>query len=1556
MCVFPPGHESTEHKPKPRKRKRHPRSNQIEDGTDNESEHTVKDPRESNNDELISLEAASTAGVRFVAHESIQNAAVGLYGAHLTRFPLSDVQRRTLMRIGAAGTKGAFQNELSAQEGADNKNFFYVIKNLEQRGLVVKRPCVVQVEAKNSHFSSHVQTNVVHLTKFDPGVSKSARLTDGKNSVMVGAPAAPGGEQSLYVVDDNKNLSDICSTLEKTDGATVLESELKRVIGFSGTKGHRLWRRLKAVLVRRGFIEEFLATQRNKPVKCIKLLKPWNEEDDERDGDDDGHLLNFSTGNQVAEASLDRQLFEIVLASGDNGVTTADLDVSMRLNMKRAKCRLDDLKNRFGIIPKSVNQGRMITLRYKAPDSVLQQYRIAPLAPPQGWEVAVRDAMTAGLDEGEELCDVSKPPTVDEACIVANFSHTTTPSVPPQVEANPQVTAGYTQIADRRLGWLLKKIEADGFMLSSEVGRYLMECEQVEGNPAAILPDRKTNNRIIKRAIDEGLICTHTLNFPATHGSLQNRTHTILARPGIKADESFINDVFEHYKQFQKRIRKNFHVRHLAAAAEAQGQALPQVHLPSLAPMLTVADVDGELGALVTKSKQDAINTLKANGFLVARAARARLLHEIIADLVEAQAARIHVRGQQGLHQGQSLFLVSHLPAGEGASQGLDVALNCDGSALGEYLVTAQDIWDYMTVSQFVQVIGTACPDSSRIERLAERTMGLLSQEESNDVLGETLYNDRPRSRLSQLLDLLCRLGLISAAVPVGHQAVVSAVGASSYVFRTEASVHDTTSPDTSLLKYSMTITTERDDYWDRLAWTVFSIGGVKKGRPGETTGLHKFYPFSSAQEMVVERAWGTRSSIPAQHITALENALSGDAVPSFDKIKSVAHDIGVPFLSALMYATMGAAARTGGRKPIRLGRLGGTSNKSRFVGRQWRKKHIILGGDENVVVENGLDEDEDEFDDEKEDYERGDDVARVHYRPVLQRKKKWYKSEDRQLLRAWAAYLINHGPDKDVYWRSMPGRPSNLQSTTLKHRLRTLKKATDTGPLVYKVIECASQVYQRRVLRDDESAGKSPRVPPENLFNMMHDEADEADHKEITKAIEAIVASAPKQFNDPEPPPRTFTPGQPRRDKGSGMNVLFRPWALKRSRHTPNTGAMPPLGPGASAAADFILHVLYSTLSSGAPSEQAEQLLSTKFSEGEVSAALQWLVHRKLLSISDTRRQALRPSERLKSQACPLKVPVSLFEQTLDGPYTGRSVALILEGLSRGSAHLGVEKVVVRKGEDEENGVALSRLADHSMSLSAEVALTIDQKEPEVMGATIIFPKEMVYFQPSLVYADSAALNEAKAACKSPKDVSTDEVLQVLAEKADRGLKASDAPFNEGVLLALREYGLARAFMSQSETVYVSLEASQRWLAFPHFSAQDSKDCVKNSLHAAGIGEQGILQECCDLPCSPWLDCQGEVDASILRGLAQRALSVAMRHPGVPEDLMLSNLEFAGQHGRLLLTALCRTGALCVRNVEIGPVSSSALAACFGEHETTVQMQRCYFTGRDYLQINSMM
>ncbi|KAL4856311.1 Purple acid phosphatase 18 [Chlorella vulgaris] len=362
-------------------------------------------------EELRSLAAAEAAGVLLSAERDLQSVAVGLYDSQLTRFNMSDTQRKALSLIGAAGRRGALQSDLAQAVGSENRNFFYVVKLLEQRGLVVKHPLAVKRQGVTSSNAAHVTTNLLHLTRFaPPNVPQGTRMTDGKSTAHGAGPGQIAlGEAEMAVLDDTTHFTRVCARLAACAGQQADETQLKAVLGFRAQQGHRMWRRIKAALVKQGHLEEFLArTADEKAVKCIKLIKPWTGEQSEPEADEEGEgagegALSLST--QVAERTIDRQLLRQVVTAGSEGVTTGDVDAALRLNMKRNEMRMKELETRFGITKHAMNQGRVLTSRYIAPEALLDQLRdtFAPLAPPTGWLGAVVEAIQAGLDEGEEF-------------------------------------------------------------------------------------------------------------------------------------------------------------------------------------------------------------------------------------------------------------------------------------------------------------------------------------------------------------------------------------------------------------------------------------------------------------------------------------------------------------------------------------------------------------------------------------------------------------------------------------------------------------------------------------------------------------------------------------------------------------------------------------------------------------------------------------------------------------------------------------------------------------------------------------------------------------------------------------------------------------------------------------------------------------------------------------------------------------------------------------------------------------------------------------------------
>lgn len=73
-----------------------------------------------------------------------------------------------------------------------------------------------------------------------------------------------------------------------------------------------------------------------------------------------------------------------------------------------------------------------------------------------------------------------------------------------------------------------------------------------------------------------------------------------------------------------------------------------------------------------------------------------------------------------------------------------------------------------------------------------------------------------------------------------------------------------------------------------------------------------------------------------------------------------------------------------------------------------------------------------------------------------------------------------------------------------------------------------------------------------------------------------------------------------------------------------------------------------------------------------------------------------------------------------------------------------------------------------------------------------------------------------------------------------------------------------------------------------------------------------------------PWLDHNGVLNSSLWRALVQRIMSTVLRNPGVPERLLLADLDvISPAAARLLLAELARQGHLLTQQVAVGATAS---------------------------------
>ncbi|KAK9915548.1 hypothetical protein WJX75_000584 [Coccomyxa subellipsoidea] len=351
---------------------------------------------------LRNFHAAEEEGLRVVASDAVRDAVLGLHDASLSTFAISDVQRRALEAIAHARQTGVLRSDLAKQLGMEPKNFHYVSRALEARSLITQQNIIV----KGADGVSRISTNILHLPRFKlnvvPGLIKEM-------------------EAGTFVVEDEEaELARICSCLAASPANTMLESEVKRVLGFLSKHGHRRWRRFKKKLVDNGRLLEFLGIQNDAYVNFLKLSGPATAaqgslavKEDEEEMEMDAEV------DLVAELGFDDQVINLVLAAGAEGIARHKLAARMGMTNKRAGKLLLALCERMGIRETDEQQGRMQMKVWRAPEKLLQHHKLthAPTVPAGSWRAAVAAAASARpefADPDSAVADQPESITADQ--------------------------------------------------------------------------------------------------------------------------------------------------------------------------------------------------------------------------------------------------------------------------------------------------------------------------------------------------------------------------------------------------------------------------------------------------------------------------------------------------------------------------------------------------------------------------------------------------------------------------------------------------------------------------------------------------------------------------------------------------------------------------------------------------------------------------------------------------------------------------------------------------------------------------------------------------------------------------------------------------------------------------------------------------------------------------------------------------------------------------------------------------------------------------------------
>ncbi|KAL5757388.1 hypothetical protein ACOSP7_019999 [Xanthoceras sorbifolium] len=339
------------------------------------------------------VEDAERLGLRIVASSQLGDSFVGLYDMSSGSSGLSAPQRRVLERLALARENGITQTQLAKEFGIEGKNFFYIVKNLECKGLIMRQPAVVRTKEPSdgegeSKGSSCISTNLMYLHRYAKHLNAQQKLeiskegptmesfrkeNENENAVSGNSFPKESFTQDVHIKDYLPAMEAICKKLEEANGKVLVVSDLKQDLGYCGSSSrHRSWRNIRERLKDSGTIEEFDAVVNEKVEHCVRLLKKFSLKDFERnsigcaDNTEKEQLKfgrRFPKTEQFVELPIEHQIYDMVDAEGSEGLTVMEVCDRLGIENKKNYSRFCNMFSRFGMHLQAENHKRTVAFR-----------------------------------------------------------------------------------------------------------------------------------------------------------------------------------------------------------------------------------------------------------------------------------------------------------------------------------------------------------------------------------------------------------------------------------------------------------------------------------------------------------------------------------------------------------------------------------------------------------------------------------------------------------------------------------------------------------------------------------------------------------------------------------------------------------------------------------------------------------------------------------------------------------------------------------------------------------------------------------------------------------------------------------------------------------------------------------------------------------------------------------------------------------------------------------------------------------------------------------------
>ncbi|XP_062008741.1 uncharacterized protein LOC133725476 isoform X1 [Rosa rugosa] len=620
-------------------------------------------------------------------------------------------------------------------------------------------------------------------------ITNEERAKESFVNVKESPASGDGFAGNVLVKDYLPAMKAVCNKLEEANGKVLVVSDIKKELGYSKTSGHRAWRNICQRLKAAHLVEVFDAKVNGKVESCLRFVEnssPTKVEPREvvhvdKDFVEEQQVKfgkKCKISDHLVELPIEHQIYELIDAAGSEGLTRNEVMERLGIDNKKNYTRFVSMCSRYDMSLQPEMHKKAVAYRFRtsgkhksestnaflrkskdANDSKISILNVGSVDAPRSDQFqtgSVSDcwslnsdtagpenmnnietntdpsAGSLGRNEFDDMPETSqllllgpKDATSDSqvslvsAGVEPNGALSEIPaalSKPLAKGSDPRYPCmSLTVDNTRREKRILERLEGEKFILRAELYRWLVSLE----TDKCTATDRKTIDRILQKLQQLGHCKCIDISVPVVTNLGRTRTTVVVLHPSVQSlTPELVSEIHDAWRSFE---------------IQSRGKCSSRWREKNSGSVPVLEDVQRTQTHVSAQRQTLSSEAMRANGFILAKMVRAKLLHSFLWD---------YLYGSSG--------------SNDALSFGKDVIEPRDPHSTRK-LFSLEATMKAIPVELFLQVAGSTKNFEDMIEK-CKRGLCLsdLSREEY-----KSLMDTHATGRLSLVIDILRRLKLI---------------------------------------------------------------------------------------------------------------------------------------------------------------------------------------------------------------------------------------------------------------------------------------------------------------------------------------------------------------------------------------------------------------------------------------------------------------------------------------------------------------------------------------------------------------------------------------------------------------------------------------------------------------------------------------------------------------------------------------------------------------------------------------------------------------------------